>query len=77
MKNVVLWDIKNRVRTSQEAHYLSATQSSQLMLCKIWGFHGDDYEEFRLLRYKNPVRTTQETHYVPAIEISRLMLCKI
>jgi hypothetical protein len=26
---------KNRVRTSQETHYFSATESSQLMLCKI------------------------------------------
>jgi hypothetical protein len=47
------------------------------MLCKIWGFHGGDYEEFRLLGYKNPVRTSQETHYVSATEPSRLMLCKI
>jgi hypothetical protein len=46
------------------------------MLCKIWGFHGGDYEECRLLGYKNPVRTSQETHYVSATELSRLMLCK-
>jgi hypothetical protein len=26
---------KTPVRTSQETHYLSATESSQLMLCKI------------------------------------------
>jgi hypothetical protein len=26
---------KNPVRTSQETHYVSATESSQLMLCKI------------------------------------------
>jgi hypothetical protein len=26
--------------------------SSQLMLCKIWDFHGGDYEECRLLGYK-------------------------
>jgi hypothetical protein len=26
---------KNPVRTSQETHYFSATESSQLMLCKI------------------------------------------
>jgi hypothetical protein len=36
MKNAVFWDIKNPVRTSQETHYVSATESSQLMLCKIW-----------------------------------------
>jgi hypothetical protein len=40
---------KNPVRTSQETHYVSATESSQLMLYKIWGFHGGDYEECRLL----------------------------
>jgi hypothetical protein len=45
--------------------------------CKIWGFHGGDYEKCRLLGYKNPVRTSQETHYVSATEPSRLMLCKI
>jgi hypothetical protein len=44
--------------------------------CKIWGFHGSDYEECHLLGY-NPVRTSQETHYVSATELSRLMLCKI
>jgi hypothetical protein len=26
---------KNQVRTSQETHYVSATETSQLMLCKI------------------------------------------
>jgi hypothetical protein len=36
--------------TSQETHYLSATEPSRLKLCKIWGFHGCDYEECRLLR---------------------------
>jgi hypothetical protein len=45
--------------------------------CKIWGFHGGDYEECCLLGYKNPVRTSQETHYVSATESSQLMLCKI
>jgi hypothetical protein len=47
------------------------------MLCKIWGFHGSDYEECRLLGYRNPVLTSQETHNVSATESSRLMLCKI
>jgi hypothetical protein len=68
---------KNPVRTSQETHYFSTTQSSRLMLCKIWGFHGSDYEESRLLGYKNRVRTSQETPYVSTTESSRLMLCKI
>jgi hypothetical protein len=31
---------KKPVRTSQETHYVSATESSQLMLCKIWCFQG-------------------------------------
>jgi hypothetical protein len=47
------------------------------MLCKIWGFHGGDYYECRLVGYKNPVRTSQETHYVSATELSRLIICKI
>jgi hypothetical protein len=40
---------KTPVRTSQETHYFSTTESSQLMLCKICGFHGGDYDEYRLL----------------------------
>jgi hypothetical protein len=44
------------------------------MLCKIWGFHGGDYEKWRLLRYGNPVRTSQETHYISVAEPNRLML---
>jgi hypothetical protein len=31
---------KTPVRTSQETHYVSTTESSQLMLCKIADFHG-------------------------------------
>jgi hypothetical protein len=65
MKNVVFWD------TSQETHYISAKELSQLILCKILGFHGSDYEERRLLGYKNPVRTSPETHYVSTTESSQ------
>jgi hypothetical protein len=36
MKNAVLWDVT--VCTSQETHYVSATEPGRLMLCKIWGF---------------------------------------
>jgi hypothetical protein len=68
---------KNPFHTSQETHYVSTTETSQLMLCKIWGFHGGDYEECRLLGYKNTVRTSQETQYVSTTETSQLMLCKI
>jgi hypothetical protein len=66
---------QNPVRTSQQTHYVSATEPSRLMLCKIWGLHGSDYEECRLLEYKNLVRTAQEKHCVSAIEPNRLMLC--
>jgi hypothetical protein len=53
------------------------SQCRHLLTCTIWGFHGGDYEECRLLGYKNPVRTSQETQYVSATETSQLMLCKI
>jgi hypothetical protein len=53
------------------------TLLSRRRICKIWRFHGGDYEQCRLLGYKNPVRTPQETHCVSATEPSRLMLCKI
>jgi hypothetical protein len=35
--------------TSQETHYVSATEHSPLILCKTSGFHGGDYEECRFL----------------------------
>jgi hypothetical protein len=44
---------------------------------KVWGFHGGEYEECRLLGYKIPGRTSQETQYISATEPCRLMLCKI
>jgi hypothetical protein len=37
-ENCSLVGYKNPVRTSQETHYVSATEASRLMLCKIWGF---------------------------------------
>jgi hypothetical protein len=42
----------NPVRTSEETNYFSTTESSRLMLYKIFGFHGGDYEEYCLLGYK-------------------------
>jgi hypothetical protein len=36
---------KTKVRTSQKTHYVSATELSQLMLWKIWGFQSGAYEE--------------------------------
>jgi hypothetical protein len=47
------------------------------MLCKIWGFHGSDYEECRRLWYKNPIRISKETHCVSSTESSRLVVWKI
>jgi hypothetical protein len=58
-------------------HYVSATELSQLILCKISGFHSCDYEERRLLGYGTPVLTSQETHYVSTTESSQLMLCNV
>jgi hypothetical protein len=49
VKNVVFLGYKDPVRTSQETHYISVTESSQLMLWKIWGFHRSHYEECHLL----------------------------
>jgi hypothetical protein len=76
MKNVVFWDIKTHF-VLHKKYYVSTTESSKLMLCKFWGFHGGDYEECRLLGYKKSVRTAQETYYVSVSEPSRLMLRKI
>jgi hypothetical protein len=61
MKNGVFWDTKPQFLL-QRRHITSTLQGpSQLMLCKISGFHGCDYVECRLLGYKNPVSTSQET----------------
>jgi hypothetical protein len=40
---------ENPIRTSQETHYVSATDTSRLMLCRICCYIGGDYEECRLL----------------------------
>jgi hypothetical protein len=39
---------RSSVRTSQETHYVSVTEPSWLMQCKIRVFRGGDYEECRL-----------------------------
>jgi hypothetical protein len=75
MKNV-FWDIKTQF-VPHRRHYVSTTEPSRLMLCKVWGFHGGDYEECRVLGYKNPVRTSQERHYVAVAEPSQLMQCNV
>jgi hypothetical protein len=60
MKNAVFWDTKTQFVPHRKTHYVSATEPSRLMLCTIWGFHGGDYEECRLLGYENSVCTSQE-----------------
>jgi hypothetical protein len=35
MNNVVYLDMTTQFRTSQKAHYISATEPTRLMLCKI------------------------------------------
>jgi hypothetical protein len=36
-------EYRKPVSTSQETHYVSATEISRLMLCEIWGFNGGDW----------------------------------
>jgi hypothetical protein len=76
MKNVVFWDIKTQFLLHRK-HNISTSETSQLMLCKILGFHGGDYEECRLLGYKNPVPTSLVTHCISTTESGQLMLYKI
>jgi hypothetical protein len=56
-------------RTSQETHYISATEASRLMLRKILSFHSSYYEEYSLLAHvRNDIleerRFLQEPHGV-------------
>jgi hypothetical protein len=46
-----LLGIKNPVNTSQDTHYVAAIDPSQLILCKIFGVLGGNYEECRLMGY--------------------------
>jgi hypothetical protein len=47
LEECFLLGYKNSVRTAQETHYVSATKLSVLVLGKIIGFHGGDYEEYK------------------------------
>jgi hypothetical protein len=44
MKNVALCDTQTQL-VPHIKYYFTATEHSLLMLCKIWGFLGSDYEE--------------------------------
>jgi thioredoxin-related protein len=58
------------VRTSQETHYVSATEPNRLMLFReIFAVYCENHTE-----HTDTVRTSQETHYVSATEPNRLML---
>jgi translation initiation factor IF-1 len=60
----------NPVRTSQETHYVSSTETNRLMLFrKTIAVYCENHTE-----HTNPVRTSQERHYVSATETNRLML---
>jgi hypothetical protein len=68
---------ENPVLTSEETYYLSLAEPRRLLLYKILGFHGSEYEECRVLGYENSVPASQETYNISAIETSRLMICMI
>jgi hypothetical protein len=61
---------EDSVRTSQETHYISATEPNRLMLL---GETVAVYCENRT-KHIDSVRTSQETHYVSYIETNRLVL---
>jgi hypothetical protein len=48
-------------------------QQNQMIL----GFHGGDYEDYRILVHKNPVLTSQEPLYISATQPNHLNLCEI
>jgi hypothetical protein len=48
MKTAVFWDIESQFLPHRK--HVSATETSRLMLRKIWSFHGGDYDECRLVR---------------------------
>jgi hypothetical protein len=73
----ILLEWRERDASTSGQQGLPSMLGRATVMFKIWGFHGGDYEEWRLLGYKNQVRISQETHYVSATESSQLMLCNI
>jgi hypothetical protein len=58
------------VRTSQEIHYVSATEPNRLMLFReTVAVYCENHTE-----HSDAVRTSQETHHISATEPNRLML---
>jgi hypothetical protein len=68
----------NSDRTSQETHYVSATEPNRLMLFRetvtVYCENHTEHTDTRTLCGQNAERTSQETHYVSATEPNRLML---
>jgi translation initiation factor IF-1 len=66
---------KNSVRTSQETHHVSVTESSRLMLFReTVAVYCENHTEHINTLCGHLVRTSQQTHYVSATEPNRLML---
>jgi hypothetical protein len=68
----------NSVRTSQETHYVPATNPNRLMLFReTVSVYCENHTEHKYTLWAgNSVRTSQETHYVSATETNRLMLVR-
>jgi uncharacterized protein (DUF1499 family) len=61
---------KHSVRTSQETHYVSATELNRLMLfVETVAVYCESHME-----HTDTVRTSHETNYISATETNRLML---
>jgi hypothetical protein len=61
---------EDSVRTSEETHYIIATDTSRLMLFReTVAVYCEKY-----MAHTNPVRTSHETYYVSATEPNRFML---
>jgi predicted AAA+ superfamily ATPase len=61
------------VRTSQERHYISATEINRLLLfVETVSVYCENHTD-----HTDTVRTSQETHYVSATEPNRLMLLTV
>jgi hypothetical protein len=69
----LLLGCKSPVRTSEEEHFVSATEPSRLILRKVWGVHEGDYEECLLKCYavwvlqENTALTCQKTALLMSI----------
>jgi hypothetical protein len=73
-----LFDLRQTMDNVRTGNTLRLRYRAQrLMLCKICGFQGDDYEECRLLGYKKSQFVSHRKHCVSTTKPSLLMLCEI